>query len=117
MLADQPNLSTTDAERIARDSYGVSGQARVLTSERDQNFLIVAPGVRIVLKIANRGEREEMLIAQQDAMTHLASRGRVTPSVVLSTDGRSIVSVERIASPPRSGRCDSMMRGPLARSQ
>jgi 4-aminobutyrate aminotransferase-like enzyme/Ser/Thr protein kinase RdoA (MazF antagonist) len=94
MLADQPNFSTTDAERIARDHYGVDGRATQLTSERDQNFLIEAPDLRIVLKIANRSERHDLIIAQQDAMTHLASRVRVTPSVVLSADGQPAVSVD-----------------------
>ena len=93
MLADQPTFSTTDAERIARDHFGFDGRATLLTSERDQNFLIDAAGVRIVLKIANRAESQDMLTAQQDAMTHLASRVIVTPSVVLSTNGRPTVSV------------------------
>ena len=94
MLADQPTFSTTDAERIARDHFGVEGRATALTSERDQNFLIDAADVRLVLKVANRGESRDMLTAQQDAMTHLASRMSVTPSVVLSTGGRPTVGVE-----------------------
>ena len=94
MLADQPDFSTTDAERIARDHYGVDGRATPLTSERDQNFLIEAADVRIVLKITNRGESQDLITAQQDAMRHLSSRVVVTPSVVLSTGGQPIVSVD-----------------------
>jgi 4-aminobutyrate aminotransferase-like enzyme/Ser/Thr protein kinase RdoA (MazF antagonist) len=94
MLADQPTLSITDAERIARDHFGVDGRATPLTSERDQNFLIESLDARIVLKIANRSENQEILSAQQDAMRHLATRCEVTPSVVLSTEARPTVGVE-----------------------
>jgi len=54
MLADQPNFSTTDAERIARDHYGVDGRATQLTSERDQNFLIEAPDLDAAIGWAAR---------------------------------------------------------------
>lgn len=94
MLADQPNLTTTDAERIARDHFGVTGRASLLTGERDQNFLIEAPDRRIVLKIANRHETLEIISAQQDALNHLSSRLGVTTTVVPATDGQPTAGVD-----------------------
>jgi 4-aminobutyrate aminotransferase-like enzyme/Ser/Thr protein kinase RdoA (MazF antagonist) len=94
MLADQPTLATTDAERIARDHFGVDGRATLLTGERDQNFLIEAPDRRIVLKIANRSESASMLSAQHDAIAHLSSRLSVAPSVVPTVGGQLTTSVD-----------------------
>lgn len=101
MLADQPNLTTADAERVARDHFGVAGRATLLTGERDQNFLIEAPDRRIVLKLPNRKESLEMITAQQDALTHLSTRLSVTPAVIASIDGNVVVSVDE----PGGSRC------------
>jgi len=94
MLGTQPNFSTTDAERIARDVFGVDGRATLLTGERDQNFLIEAADRRIVLKLPNRAESYEMITAQQDAVRHLSSRVSVTPALIASVDGKLTVSVD-----------------------
>src|SRR5262245_30776984 len=75
LLDQSPRFDLADAERIARELFGVDGRASMLTSERDQNFLIAAgDGTRIVLKIANAAEEKAMLEAQQRAITHLAQR-------------------------------------------
>jgi 4-aminobutyrate aminotransferase-like enzyme/Ser/Thr protein kinase RdoA (MazF antagonist) len=77
-LATAPRLTTTDAERLARDAFDVTGRATELASERDQNFLVVADdGRRFVLKIANAAERREMLEAENAVMCHLAATGLV----------------------------------------
>jgi len=40
LLAHAPSFTMADAERIAREMYGVDATATPLTSERDQNFLL-----------------------------------------------------------------------------
>lgn len=55
--APPPTLTAADAERVARELFGVEGQAAPLVSERDQNFrLSAAGGAEWVLKVANAAE-------------------------------------------------------------
>jgi hypothetical protein len=88
MLDQSPRLDVAAAERVARDQFGIDGNALPLTSERDQNFLIIAnDGRRIVLKIANAREDERFLAAQQAALAHLTSRVNSTPRVLEALAG------------------------------
>ncbi|MEO6210724.1 MAG: hypothetical protein ABIQ10_11420, partial [Gemmatimonadaceae bacterium] len=74
MLDSCPRFTLLDAERMAREHFGATGGATLLTSERDQNFRIeAADGSRFVLKIANAREERAMLEAQQAALSHIAS--------------------------------------------
>src|SRR5436190_23091172 len=93
MLHDAPRFSPSDAERIARERFGIDGRASPLTSERDQNFLIDAAGRRFVVKIANAAEDRAMLDAQQRALAHLAAKIETTPRVVAAIDGSSLIAV------------------------
>ncbi|HEU5325440.1 MAG TPA: aminotransferase class III-fold pyridoxal phosphate-dependent enzyme, partial [Candidatus Limnocylindria bacterium] len=55
--APPPSLSASDAERIARELFGVTASAAPLVSERDQNFRLTdASGAGWVLKVANAAE-------------------------------------------------------------
>src|SRR6185436_6158745 len=90
MLHDAPRFSPSDAERIARDRFGLDGRASELTSERDQNFLIASGSRRVVVKIANATEDRAMLDAQQRALAHLATKIETTPRVVAAVDGSSL---------------------------
>ncbi|HEY9227033.1 MAG TPA: aminotransferase class III-fold pyridoxal phosphate-dependent enzyme [Gemmatimonadaceae bacterium] len=94
LLDQSPRFDLADAERIARELFGVDGHASALTSERDQNFLIASgDGTRIVLKIASAAEEKAMLEAQQRAITHLAQRLDTTPRVLSTVNGRSLAEV------------------------
>src|SRR6187200_1216534 len=93
MLHDAPRFSPSDAERIARERFGLDGRASELTSERDQNFLIDAGGRRVVIKIANAAEDRAMLDAQQRALAHLATKIETTPRVFATVDGSSLTAV------------------------
>src|SRR6516225_7378844 len=74
-VTDAPRFGCEDASRIAEELFGVRGAASPLPSERDQNFLIRAePGDRFVLKIANSGERREVLEFQNEILDRLAER-------------------------------------------
>ncbi len=85
-----PRFTADDAARVARDLYGVVGSATELPSERDQNWLVHSTDDRrYVLKIANGGERREVLDAENPAMHRLAATG-LTPTLVASTSGADI---------------------------
>ncbi len=88
--AKPPALSSSDAERIAAGAFGVRGRARLLESERDQNFQLCADdGRAFVLKIANRAEDPAVLDFQTRALEHVAERdpGLPVPRVVRSLGG------------------------------
>lgn len=90
ILAHAPRLSLQDAERLARDVYGMNTRASALPSERDQNFLLLRPnGRRYVLKIANAAETLQMLDAENQVMRRLAPTGLV-PLLVPTRDGTDI---------------------------
>ena len=94
MVNDAPRFDTVQAARIARDVYGIDAEAEALTSERDQNFLLAdAEGERRVLKIANAGERQQFLEAQQAAMAHVAARTTLCPRPLPTRDGELIATV------------------------
>ncbi len=96
LLAHAPRFSATDAERIARDLYGVDATATALASERDQNFLLsAASGEKFVLKIANALEDQAFLEAQREAMVIVAERTGLTPRVLQLRDrGRWVGEAE-----------------------
>jgi 4-aminobutyrate aminotransferase-like enzyme/Ser/Thr protein kinase RdoA (MazF antagonist) len=83
LLDQSPSFTLDDAERLARDHFGVAGRAIALTSERDQNFLIEpARGDGVVLKIANAAENPAMLDAQRAVIEHLSGASTLTPRFV-----------------------------------
>jgi 4-aminobutyrate aminotransferase-like enzyme/Ser/Thr protein kinase RdoA (MazF antagonist)/murein DD-endopeptidase MepM/ murein hydrolase activator NlpD len=89
-LSTAPRLTTTTAEEIARDLWGIEAHATHLPSERDQNFALAsADGARFVLKVANTAERRSMLEAENACMHHLSATGLV-PAVVPARSGGEI---------------------------
>jgi 4-aminobutyrate aminotransferase-like enzyme/Ser/Thr protein kinase RdoA (MazF antagonist) len=92
-LESAPRFDVAAARDLAREHFGVDGDATPLTSERDQNFLISGTARdAIVLKIANARDTRPLLEAQQAAMSHLAPRTWV-PRVVHAVDGATLVEV------------------------
>ena len=93
-LDQAPQFGLAAAERIAREQFGVEGRASALASERDQNFLVrAADGTQMVLKIANAAEQKSLLEAQQRAITHLAQRLDLTPRVLSTLKGGTLVEM------------------------
>lgn len=83
-----PRFSSAEAERVARDSFGLVSRASPLVSERDQNFALdTAGGERFVLKIAKSDEDPALLDLQNAALRYLGERvstvrlQRIVPSV------------------------------------
>jgi Ser/Thr protein kinase RdoA (MazF antagonist) len=91
LLSHTPNIEVDQAVQIAQRLFGLRATARVLPSERDQNFLLSdAAGERFVLKIANALESRELLEAQNAALDHLRERVSFCPRVVTSVNGETI---------------------------
>ncbi|HET7113908.1 MAG TPA: hypothetical protein VFI57_09705, partial [Pyrinomonadaceae bacterium] len=75
LLNHTPAFDVESAVRIAEQCFSVRATARVLPSERDQNFLLVDErGEKFVLKIANALESRELLEAQNAVLEHLRAR-------------------------------------------
>ncbi|MFI5233877.1 MAG: aminotransferase class III-fold pyridoxal phosphate-dependent enzyme [Gemmatimonadales bacterium] len=95
LLAHAPSFTTADAERIARELYGVDATASPLTSERDQNFrLRSGSGSAYVLKIANSLEDARFLDAQRLAMNAANGHTGLCPVVLPLPDGRWMGEVQ-----------------------
>ena len=96
-----PRFSAFDAERLARDLYGLTATAAPLPSERDQNFVLETAGAqKFVLKFAKADEQRGILEFQNAALQYVAqnapelaiSRVIPRPSGVLMT---SVLDVAR----------------------
>ena len=99
MLDQAPTFTIEEASKIAHDEYNLVGIAEELPSERDQNFLLkTQTGERFILKIANATEQRALLEAQNDAMTHLASRLSFCPRVILNESGHALSQVQTATS-------------------
>jgi|SRR6185503_10028575 len=91
LLSHTPKFDVASAGRIAEELFGLRATARVLPSERDQNFLMTThEGAKFVLKIANGLESRELLEAQNAVLAHLETRVSFCPSVVPALNGELI---------------------------
>ncbi|MGE3363185.1 MAG: phosphotransferase [Rhizobiaceae bacterium] len=94
--ATTPRFSQREAERLASGLFGVTGSAAILSSERDQNFRIVATdGQAFILKAANAAEDRQALASQNTLLLHLAAVAPdlPVPRLIAASDG----SVMRLA--------------------
>jgi Ser/Thr protein kinase RdoA (MazF antagonist) len=83
------------AQAIAEKYFGIQASAHELPSERDRNFLLTSrDGEKFVLKIANRGEKREVVEAQNAILGHLAQKVSFCPRVVTAQSGEGIEVVE-----------------------
>src|SRR5262245_20019906 len=88
LLDHAPRSDVETARQLARDLYGLDATATLLTSERDQNFLLTTlGGDRFVLKIANALEEPAQIDAQNAALAVVRERAAVVPQVVPARDG------------------------------
>ncbi|MEO8722144.1 MAG: phosphotransferase [Sphingobium sp.] len=72
-----PDLSLGEAEALAARLYGIHADATLLTSERDENFrLVAADGKTYLLKISNPSDDDDIVDLQTACLDHIA---RVDP--------------------------------------
>ena len=90
-----PRFSLEQARELARERFGVDGEASELGSHQDQNALIDGPSGRFVLKIANAAFGEAELDLQNRAMLYLAEHLALdVPRPCAALDGSEIVAVQ-----------------------
>jgi Ser/Thr protein kinase RdoA (MazF antagonist) len=93
LLNHTPAFDIESAVRIAEQCFSVRATARVLPSERDQNFLLVDErGEKFVLKIANALESRDLLEAQNAVLEHLRVRVSFCPRVMPALNGEMITA-------------------------
>ncbi|MCK0207741.1 phosphotransferase [Starkeya koreensis] len=80
LATPSPSLTAGRIERIVRDEYGFEGRARLLTSERDQNFHFAVPGGEaLVIKVTNPAEDRLVTDFQTRALLHIEERDPALP--------------------------------------
>src|SRR5215510_10417706 len=95
LLKYSPNFSLEEATALAREIYGVCAMASALPSERDQNFLLHdQSGEKFVLKIANALEDRALLEAQQQAMSWIAERARLSHRIARTQSGDPLTEIQ-----------------------
>jgi len=99
LLKHAPLFELEALAPLVEKLYGIRASATPLPSERDQNFLLTLEREKFVLKIANALEEQELLEAQNEAMTHLASRVVFCPRIIPTLTGEHMVKIES----PRGG--------------
>ncbi len=90
----RPSVTGAEAQTIALERFGLSGEATELGSQQDRNFRIDASTGRFVLKVANPVFSAEELAAQNVAMGVLHDRGVVAPVALPGLDGSELQWVE-----------------------
>lgn len=91
MTTSAPRLTIGDAERLIQELYGFAGEARPLSSERDQNLHVrTSQGAEFLLRISNPAEPHALVDFQNRALLHVADRNPAlpTPRLVRTGDGR-----------------------------
>jgi 4-aminobutyrate aminotransferase-like enzyme/Ser/Thr protein kinase RdoA (MazF antagonist) len=99
--ADPPALTPAGAVELASDLYGLDATARLLVSERDQNFLLdAADGNRWVLKISNKAEDASVVDMEVAAVEHVAAMdpGLLVPRARPTRDGTLVGTTEAAGS-------------------
>ncbi|WP_449278551.1 aminotransferase [Leucobacter sp. GX24907] len=84
----RPDISETDAERIALELYGVRARATELGSNQDRNFVLAADdGTRSVLRVDNPVFGDDARAAQHLAIDAYRAAGLTVPAVLPGLDG------------------------------
>lgn len=96
LASSPPAFCARDAVEIAESRYGLTVSAKLLVSERDQNFKLQSiDGALFLLKIANSAEDVEVIDFENKALSHLE---RVAPSlpvprVIKAINGEGAVTI------------------------
>lgn len=93
LAAAPPEMSLPEAAALAAQHFGVSGELRRLTSERDLNLHIATAAGGYVLKLANPAEPAEVTDFQTRALLHLEGKGLPVPQVIRTGQGATGVTL------------------------
>lgn len=116
-----PDVSVTEAEKLAHDHFGIAAQATTLESERDRNFRLDIEGEpKWVLKIINASEPEIDSAFQTALLQHLANAQLdiAVPRLKTSKSGDLLVSALTADQQTHSVRLVEWLPGtPLAKAE
>lgn len=93
LALSRPDFTLEDAERIARELYGMSAGAKEFYAERDRSFYLRADdGREFVLKIVHPDEHDSAIAFQIEALNWIAKQdpGLPIPRVQHTQDGAQI---------------------------
>lgn len=119
MVGSVAAVSAEDAEKLARDRYGLTATAVRLTGERDENFrLACADGTQYVLKIANAAEDPEITDLPTAALLHLerVDPGFPCPRVVRTLEAATLCRYRDRVGEERTVRVLTYVPGKILRS-
>jgi hydroxylysine kinase len=109
-------LSVEEATAFTQGAFGIAGAAKLLKSERDQNFLIESDAERFVLKITNPDEDRSVTNFQTSALLHVAAADPSLPIPRLLSDheGRREHILTPVSGPARVARLLTFLPGIMA---
>ncbi|MBV9695664.1 MAG: phosphotransferase [Gammaproteobacteria bacterium] len=116
MVAQAQPVALERALAVAREGYGLEGEAVRMTGERDENFRLTArDGAQYVLKVANPAEPAEVIDLQITALLHLeaTSPALPCPRVRRTHEGATQVRFQDEAGVGRSARLLTYLPGTL----
>lgn len=89
---NRPDLPHRLVRAAVRESYGLEGGLEPLPAEWDQNLALETSADKYVIKIANRGHRDDVIDLQNAALDRLSAgwNAGITPEVVRSKTGRLV---------------------------
>jgi 4-aminobutyrate aminotransferase-like enzyme len=93
LALSRPDFSLEDAERIARELYGMNAKGKEFYAERDRSFYLRADdGREFVLKIVHADEDESNIAFQVEALNWIARHdpGLPIPQMQRAKDGAQI---------------------------
>lgn len=102
LKSSRPRFAVAEACAIIAASYGLSGSAVELPSERDQNFHFseAGSGREFILKISSSTEKREVLEFQTSAVEHLR---REAPEIAWPSIQKTLAGEPMITADDRSG--------------
>ena len=109
-------VTEADAERIAREHWGVEATARRVAGEKDDNFVLGAPAPRFVLKVVHPAEPPAVTDFCTALYVALGDVGDVpTEALVPTAAGRPDVLVDGPDGRARRARMTTFLEGRLLR--
>ncbi|MEE3137675.1 MAG: aminotransferase class III-fold pyridoxal phosphate-dependent enzyme [Gemmatimonadota bacterium] len=96
LLQKPPKLSESEVTNSVQEYYGLEGTLHALPGDRDQNFLLEAPGgQKHVVKVSSLDEAHEILEFETEMITRLSNNTNgLIPSVIPAISGTRLVTHE-----------------------
>jgi len=109
-----PDVSAEEAARIAQAIYGIAGQTKLLSGERDTNYRIAPEGAApVVPKFINDAEPDAEAEMQAMALEHLAQTadGVAVPHAIPTLRNERFFRTATLNGQAVRGRCYSFLTG------